>query len=527
MVSQIDLCKIVPMFNWFNWFNRVRAHFAVVAFALACGCGSSDSSPTGSSKDGAAISEVATTAPDAEVADTSVGSGHDAAGPVASVDSGIDAAGSAVSIDLGADVAGPVAAVDAGPEAKDRGMGVDAGADANERGTVVDGRADTDGAKTEGGRSSGDAASDGIAVGGPDAAGVADTGGSASWSPLPLTTLVFAKTVRSGANHLYAYDIATNAATRISVLDDDGLTGTIVNGIALSPDRKWIAFAATFRPSATDVGASAATSDAIWLVSVDGSTYRRLTPTFPNAYTTPCSADIACTAMGMTCNLTYQQCRYKNFTMTVENPSWAPSGDTVWFDYQEGWNLLDGTYAGGGSLANVSSTGGSPNIVASADPCLFTLGPSLDPTGTKIAAIRVLCTNEADGLVLFDIASKQTTLLVGTSLTAAVSDIEVGAGQGPVFSHDGSAIAFVGLRGNSGSTPYEDLYFYSADTGQTTDLYKGTSDSKTWVKSLAFSPDNDHFVLSVAGDLYLYQASKLTGTPTQLTTDGKNSMPSW
>jgi len=491
------------MFTWFTSFKRVRVDLAVAALALACGCGSSDSSPTGSSKDGGAIAEVAPTAPDAERlgADTSVGSGHDAAGPVASVDSGIDAAGSAVSIDLGADVAGREAA--------------------------VDGRADTDGAKTEGGRSSGDAASDGIAVGGWDAAGGADAGGSASWSPLPLTTLVFAKTVRSGANHLYAYDIATNAATRISVLDDDGSTGTIVNGIALSPDRKWIAFAATFRPSATDVGASAATADAIWLVSVDGSTYRRLTPTFPNATTTPCSADIACTALGMTCNLTYQQCRYKNFTMTVENPSWAPSGDTVWFDYQQGWNLLNGTYAGGGSLANVSATGGSPNIVASADPCLFTLGPSLDPTGTKIAAVRVLCTNEADGLVLFDIASKQTTLLVGASLTAAVSDIEVGPGQGPVFSHDSGAIAFVGLRGNSGSTPYEDLYFYSADTGQTTDLYKGTSDSKTWVKSLAFSPDNDHFVLSVAGDLYLYQASKLTGTPTQLTTDGKNSMPSW
>jgi Tol biopolymer transport system component len=368
------------------------------------------------------------------------------------------------------------------------------------------------GASTGSGGGAGLTGSGGLGAGG--AGGTAAGGsGSASWNPLPATTLVFAKRVRSSADYLYAYDTATNTATLISVLDDNGSIGTIVRGIALSPDHKWIAFAAAFRLSTSDVGASARTSDAIWLVSVDGSTYSRLTPTptFTNTNTTPCSADAACTALGMTCDVTYQQCRYMNFTMTLQNPSWSPSGDTVWFDYQETWWSLGGTEEGGGQMVNVSSTGGKPNIVVGDGSCQIMVGPSLDPTGTKVAAERSLCTNEANGLVLFDIASKQTSLLVGMTVYEA-----------PVFSHDGSVIAFVA---KSSSTPYEDLYLYSVDTGQTIDLFQGTSDLKTW--EIAFSPDNDHFVLGVAGDLYLSQASDLTSTPKQLTTDGNNRFPSW
>jgi hypothetical protein len=353
---------------------------------------------------------------------------------------------------------------------------------------------------------------DGATAGGADGGTTANDGGTAI-SALPSTAFVFVKTVRKETDHIFAYDTATNTATLISALDDNGTSGTHVYGIAISPDRKWVAFTGIFRPSLDD--AKALTPDAVWIVSVDGSTYRRLTAPIPNTDTTPCTVDAQYQPLGEVCNTSLGQCRKALFSMDLYSPAWAPSGDTVWLDFQELWEDSPGHFAGGGSLATVSAQGGVMLPVMSHDSCEFLTSASIDRTGTKIAAERSICINgEQDGLVLFDIASKTTQLLFAGTIRSR-----------PVYSPDGSGIAFIAWRGTS---TFQDLLFYSFAKSQASTIIQAAGDQPAQgVQDVAIAPDSDHFVIVTGNNLYLYQASMLMAGPKMLTSDGMNSAPSW
>jgi Tol biopolymer transport system component len=153
--------------------------------------------------------------------------------------------------------------------------------------------------------------------------------------------------------------------------------------------------------------------------------------------------------------------------------------------------------------------------VATRQPCQFTVSPSVDPTGKKVALDRSLCTDGTlGGLVLYDVATQQTTLLAPASIRG-----------GPVFSPDGSGIAFIGFRG---LTTYQDLLFYDFSMNRAVTAVQATSNqANQGVIAVAIAPDSAHFVVCTASDLYLYDRNALLNGPKRLTQDGQSCSPSW
>ena len=194
--------------------------------------------------------------------------------------------------------------------------------------------------------------------------------------PLPTTTFVFVKNVKRGMpvtwrHHLYAFDMSTRQERLLSSLDDDGVNGTGVTGLALSPDRRWIAFSSDhFRSENADPLTRSGGS--VWLVSVDGRIFRRLTPAF--------EPDPACAAQAV--------CR-ELFQSQPRNPTFSPKGSTVFYDHSYlRWDA-SGQVTHDDWLAHVPTTGGGePVRLRAPSGCDSASAPSIHPGGRFLVAVQ-------------------------------------------------------------------------------------------------------------------------------------------
>ena len=115
---------------------------------------------------------------------------------------------------------------------------------------------------------------------------LAESGGTASpIDPLPHSTFVFFRYSLGPTNawtyQLWALDAVSKSERLISRLDDALVPGELLvgHGLALSPDRRWVAFAAFFRPSDHPADRSLGRyTKMVWKVSVDGKQYVRISP---------------------------------------------------------------------------------------------------------------------------------------------------------------------------------------------------------------------------------------------------------
>ncbi len=132
---------------------------------------------------------------------------------------------------------------------------------------------------------------------------------------------------------LVARDLSNDDELVITDLTGDGSSGWEIGGYSLSPDRRRIALASLYDPTDEDVATGLATR-AIWTFAVDGTDFRRLTPTFPPD-------------------------GRQGFQYDIADPEWTADGSRVLFDFGEYW--WEGTTFKGGSFPwSVAADGSEP-----------------------------------------------------------------------------------------------------------------------------------------------------------------------
>jgi hypothetical protein len=158
------------------------------------------------------------------------------------------------------------------------------------------------------------------------------SGGTTNAAPLPPTTFVFATAKALGQSKLYSYDVLSRTTTTVSDLDGHAT----VEGVALSHDRRTIAFTGMFRAEQSDVDLGYP-ADMLWIASSDGTTFKRVTPTLPKQTPLPGSS----------------------YMVTMESPVWSPDDASIFIALGQVW--INGTTIGGGTIiSRVAATGGFP-----------------------------------------------------------------------------------------------------------------------------------------------------------------------
>jgi hypothetical protein len=173
---------------------------------------------------------------------------------------------------------------------------------------------------------------------------VGGSGSGQAAASLKESELVFEHRVARGtrpgdhAAHLYAVDVTTATERLVTNLDDDGQKIGGLFGVAVSPDRRRIAFGSkTFRATADD-SKFGFSSGMIWTVSANGSDFQRLTPPYDSQVRDagPCTRDADCAEL-YTCQET--RCVRATFSMAFTAPVFAADSKQVFF--REGWSWFD------------------------------------------------------------------------------------------------------------------------------------------------------------------------------------------
>jgi Tol biopolymer transport system component len=206
--------------------------------------------------------------------------------------------------------------------------------------------------------------------------------------PLSENTLVFKRFVRKDSSggqvfHLYTYDTVSKKETLLSNLDDTGTHGTDPLGhMAISPDRRSIAFAALFRPTQADLDTGLiALAEAIWTVSADGQVFKRLTPPFDDG-APRCTADAECVSGTSGSGTLLDEIRADS-NLAQQPAEWLPDGTAALF------LVTSGDKSAGAIFSMDLATGELSQIAYAAGLTSFALAPD----GKKMA----LCVVDSNG----------------------------------------------------------------------------------------------------------------------------------
>jgi len=346
--------------------------------------------------------------------------------------------------------------------------------------------------------SSGQAGSSGRA-GSSGTSGSSGQAGS-SGAALPEGTLLYVRSAGDDRDELVARELSTSSERVITDLTGDGSSGWEIRGYALSPNRRRIALASLFGPTAEDTATGLATR-AIWTLATDGSDFRRLTPTFPN------------TADGR-----------QNFTIEVSEPMWTDDGANVLYDFGNYW--WEGTQIRGGSLPwSVAASGAS--LPSSWDTPLgcSVIYPSRNPTTGEVLLLHSVCVpgSGEEGLYLYPKNGGQAPRQL--LATGRSQGIELYLST-PGWFADGSGFLFAASNADTDWRP--GLFVYDLGTQQATRLLSPPVGST--VVGAAVSPDGNRIVYCLRDDddtrdLYVIDVAAETNEP--LTTDGKSCVPSF
>jgi hypothetical protein len=226
---------------------------------------------------------------------------------------------------------------------------------------------------------------------------------AATIEPLPETAFVFQRMVRQGdklVSHICTFDLASNSERVISKLDQDIGRGDDIREMAVSPDRRWIAFSSVvFRITNADFKFMYF-QDILWALSVDGKILRRLTgpPVAAlNQSGIACAADSQCPGDDV-CRS--GKCVKNNFNIDYTNIVWAPDGKSVFFARGQWW--LGGSLgiAGGTVIVAASVSGGEQRSTSGAlrEGCLLNGPHSFHPiTGALLVTHNVCSGSTPEG----------------------------------------------------------------------------------------------------------------------------------
>lgn len=337
--------------------------------------------------------------------------------------------------------------------------------------------------------------------------GTARDGGAAG-AALPKGTLLYVRTKKSGNSRvdaLIARDLSKNTERVVTDLTGDGSSGWAIGGYSLSPDRRRIAIASLYGPTSADTATGLATR-AIWTLAVDGSDFRRLTPTFPKD------------SQGRS-----------NFQYEVGNPEWSADGARVLYDFGEYW--WEGTTLKGGSFPwIVSAAGGkAPAPFPTSSDCSV-IYPSRNPVTGEFVFIHSVCVpgqGEGDGLYLYPAAgsARPQKLIASAHVDGNVS---VFLREVSWFA-DGSGFLFIGGVTETDWRP--SLLLFEKATNKIAMLAAAPAGSVVYGAALA--PDASKVVYCLrrddtsATDLHLIDLTASSLTDVAITTDGRSCDPSF
>jgi hypothetical protein len=366
------------------------------------------------------------------------------------------------------------------------------------------------------------------------------TGDNAAATTLPPSTFVFERLTSKKAadygttNELYAYDLATRTERLISKLDET----TVTLGHAVSPDRRWIAFGARqFRPTLQELEHKVT---ALWAVTPDGGTFRRLSPNlvFNDKTDLTCSSSSEC-PWGEDCR--GGKCVFTNLSVTTSSPVWSPDGHSIFFSHLIFWNAID--LMGFGRLTFLRSLGRITDGVltdVAGSPCQSTGPPAIHPDGQTLLLSRASCYGAKDALTewtMQPLAYKRSVIEQQRTYGQDVppeSDWSI-SGTRPAWLPGGQEALFSALgphKVGKDAGFREGLKKWTAATGEVKSIYMPDSDAAPGVESFAVGPKGEVVLGMVVGegdtakrDLYLFDLA--SAKMMALTQDGMSASPNW
>ncbi len=338
--------------------------------------------------------------------------------------------------------------------------------------------------------------------------GAAD--GSAGAGPvLPEGTLLYQR-VRRADNRRYdsliARDLATGDERVVTDLTGDGSDGWDIWGYSLSPDRRRIALASLYGPTAEDNETGLATRR-IWTLATDGTDFRRLTPTFPN-----------------------DSNGRSSYTQEIGDPEWSADGSFVVFSWGSYW--YEGTTLKGGSFPwTVSTAGGAlPSSFPTPTDCGQVIHPSRNPVTGDFLFVTQICIpgqGKGAGIYLYPATGSTTpTQIVGSAHVDGSIDV---FSAKPAWFPDGSGFAFIGGLAETEWRP--SLLAFDGQTGDVS-LVAAAPEGYS-VDSVTIAPDASKVVYCLRHgadntlNLHLIDLTATPFTDTAITTDGASYAPSF
>lgn len=319
---------------------------------------------------------------------------------------------------------------------------------------------------------------------------------------VPEGALLYVYHQTADSDLLIARDLSSGDEFLITDLTGDGSSGWNIEGFALSPDRSRVALASLYGPTDEDVATGLATR-AIWTLDVDGTDFKRLTPTFPND------------SQGRT-----------GFQYSVDYPEWTADGSQVLYNFGTYW--WEGTSLEGGSFPwIVDADGGSlPTTFTISAPCTV-IHPSRNPITGDFVFIHSVCVpgqGDGDGFYLYPAdGSTEPQQLIAS--TRAVGGVDVYLAKA-AWLPDGSGFLFMG---GTADTDWDvGLLIYDMQEGTIAPLVPPPADAT--ITSVTMSADASKIVYCSRDDdgnedLHLIDLSLESATDVAITTDGKSCDP--
>lgn len=322
---------------------------------------------------------------------------------------------------------------------------------------------------------------------------------------LPAGTIVY---IHDG-REIRTLDVETGETTVVT-----RAARSSIDGIALSPDRKTIAFTSMldFDPVRYPLGRGIPTQS-IRTIGVDGKRLRTvLSPFADDEPAVRCDVDATCAPMGQTCDAAIARCRDPLHTRAVTDLAWSADGREIWFAFAD--HRWDGAeFMGGTKLGRVSVLGGRPNIVDTSTRCAENASPA--PSRFGFASRRGVCTDSNTEIVVDD----RPVLKEGEHDLAIAPDrvVWLPRGEGVVFVAYGPAM------------PNGGVVAYLLDEREIRPLFVAGAGKS--IDGFALSPDGGDLVLGLSAgttaDLFVVDLSEATPRAEPLTNDGKSRLPRW
>ena len=305
--------------------------------------------------------------------------------------------------------------------------------------------------------------------------------------PIADQSFIYVETQDALSDHIRAFDVQTRTSRVVTELAD---SPNEVVGVALSPDRRLVAFASYYR---ADDAIADRDTQAVWVINADGSNPRRVVEPLDAGSSTP----------------------------QLVVGGWSADGKRVYFSVD-----IDG----GSRVGWVDVASGTSDIGVSGIGCTQVSTPAPRPGG-GVGVIATSCTGQWPGIMLLSDDLTAPEFLISEEdlpdVDVTLSALEwTSSGAGFVFVASG----FFEPGGPSG----QGVVFADTSTGNIGLLTEVLQDGS--VLDATISPDDNSLVYcysradaggTFARDLYLIDSATDPPLREQLTSDGRSCSPSW